>query len=64
MTSSKAKLAAIARYDEKKYDKFLVRVDKEKGGKARIQAAAKSVGRSLNGFVTEAIEEKIARNAK
>ena len=51
--NSKAKIAANARYDDKAYDKFLVRVPK--GQKAAIQAHAQSKGESINGMVNRAI---------
>ena len=57
--ASKAKVDANARYDAKAYDKFLIRVPK--GRKEEIQAYALAQGESLNGYVTKAIEERIAR---
>jgi len=51
--NSQAKIAANARYDDKAYDKFLVRVPK--GQKAAIQAAAEQVGESVNGYVNKAV---------
>ena len=47
------------KYDAKAYDKFLVRVSK--GRKEVIQARADAVGQSLNGYVVQAVEERIER---
>lgn len=58
--ASKAKIAANAKYDDKAYDKFLVRVPK--GQKSSIQAHAEGRSESLNGFVTRAINETIERD--
>lgn len=55
--TSQAKMAANARYDDKAYDKFLVRVPK--GQKAVIQAAADSAGESLNRYVSKAIQARM-----
>ena len=46
-------------YNRNKFDSFLTRVPK--GRKAEIEAHAKAKGKSLNGFVNEAIDEKIQR---
>ncbi len=55
--TSQAKMAANARYDDKAYDKFLVRVPK--GQKAAIQAAAEQVGESINGYVNKAVQARM-----
>jgi predicted HicB family RNase H-like nuclease len=61
--NSAAKLRANAKYDEKAYDKFLMRV--AKGRKAELQAHAADQGESLNKFVNRAIDETVERdNAK
>ena len=57
MPASQAKIKANAKYDAKAYDKFLVRVSK--GRKEAIQARADAVGQSLNGYVVQAVEERI-----
>lgn len=57
--ASKAKVAANARWDAKAYDKFLVRVPK--GRKETIQTAAEDAGQSLNGYVAQAIDERMER---
>ena len=55
--NSKAKLAAVERYNQKTYDKITLRVRKEEAEKIRA-----AVGdRSLNGFILEAIREKIEK---
>jgi len=46
-------------YNKGNYDSFLVRV--KKGEKEVIETHAKARGKSLNGFVNEAIKEKIER---
>jgi len=61
MTVSKAQQAATARYEAKVYDKILVRLPK--GKKEEIQACADARGLSVNGFINEAIEEKLARES-
>lgn len=62
MPTSKAQQKAVTKYDAKTYDKFLVRV--LKGRKEEITAHAQGRGKSLNGFVNEAIDEKINRDMK
>ena len=57
---SKAQLKAVAKYDDKAYDKFLIRVPK--GDKERIQAYAETRAESLNGFVVRAIAEAMERD--
>ena len=55
-TSNKSK----AKYNAKTYDRIQLVVPK--GKKEQIAEFAKSKGRSLNGFVNEAIDEKIERD--
>ena len=57
--ASKAKVSANARYDDKAYDKFLVRIPK--GQKATVQAAAERERESINGYVNKAILARIGR---
>ena len=57
---SKAQQKAIAKYEDKVYDKFLVRVPK--GEKEVIHAHAEARGESLNAFVGRAIKETIERD--
>lgn len=55
--NSQAKIAANARYDDKAYDKFLVRVPK--GQKAAIQSAADQIQESVNGYVNKAVQTRM-----
>lgn len=56
-TSSESK----RKYNEKTYDRIQLVV--KKGKKEEIKAFAESKGYTLNGFVNEAIDEKIQRSA-
>ena len=47
------------RYNAKAYDEIKVRVNK--GRKAEIKSHAENQGKSLNGFINEAIVEKMER---
>lgn len=58
--NSKAKLEAVERYNKKTYDKITVRVRKDEA--ERIRAAVGD--RSLNGFILDAIREKISSEKK
>lgn len=55
MPASKAQQAATARYEEKAYDKVLVRLPK--GQKEIMQAYAEAHSESVNGFINRAISE-------
>lgn len=55
--ASKAQQKAVAKYMKENYDIFQVRMPK--GKKERIRAAAESAGKSLNGYINEAIDEKM-----
>ena len=59
MTVSKAQKAATAKYEAKTYDKELVRLPR--GKKGENESAAKTEGKSVNGFISEAIDEKLQR---
>ena len=48
---------SIKRYEDKAYDKVLVRMPKE-----TIQAHTEHTGQSINGFINEAIDEKMDRD--
>ena len=50
---------SIKRYEDKAYDKVLVRMPK--GKKEVIQAHTEHTGQSINGFINEAIDEKMER---
>lgn len=51
---------SIKRYEDKVYDKVLVRLPK--GQKEAIKAHTASLGKSVNGFINEAIDEKLERD--
>ncbi|MFV0515792.1 MAG: DUF1778 domain-containing protein [Aminipila sp.] len=57
--NSESRLAANRRYDDKAYDKIMIRV--KAGQKERIQQAADNEDKSLNGYIVEAITEKMER---
>ena len=59
---SKAAQKAVAKYENKVYDKFLVRVPK--GRKAEVKTHAESKAESLNGFVNRAIDETVERESE
>lgn len=60
--ASKAQQRAVSKYMKENYDEIKVRV--EKGQKEIIKAHAESQGKSVNGFINEAIEEKMERDKK
>ena len=51
---------SIKRYEDKAYDKVLVRLPK--GQREVIQSFAQSRGESVNGFINAAISEKMERD--
>lgn len=61
MATSKAQQKATAKYMKNNYDEIKTRVPK--GKKAEIQAFAERYGYSLNGFVNEAIDEKMQKSS-
>lgn len=61
MAVTKAQMEATKRFEDKKYDKVLLRMPK--GKKEEIKAYAETCGHSLNSFVNEAIEEKMQKPA-
>ena len=61
MATKEAKQRAVAKYNAKAYDRLEIKV--AKGNKAIIKTHAEQQGKSLNGFVTEAIDEKIERDS-
>ena len=56
---SKAQSQAVNRYAAKTYDRLYPFVPK--GHKAKIQAAADTLGESLNDFIVKAIDERMER---
>ena len=60
--ASKAQQKAVAKYMKNNYDELKVRMPK--GKKDIIKTAAENQGKSINGFINEAIDEKIGRNGE
>ena len=60
--ASKAQQRAVSKYMKENYDEIKVRV--EKGQKEIIKAHAEAQGKSVNGFINEAIEEKMERDKR
>lgn len=61
MPTSKKKLASNARYDEK-CDIIYLKPIKARG--TAIRAAAAASGQSLQGYILQAVEERMAREAR
>lgn len=55
--NSAARIAANNRYTEKTYDRFTFRMRKEET--ESLRAAAAAAGESVNGFILDAVREKI-----
>ena len=55
MSVTKAQKRATAKFENKKYDKILLRV--EKGEKEKIKAFVAEHGESINGFICRIIKE-------
>ena len=62
MPVSKAQQKAVSKYMKENYDVYQIRMPK--GKKEEIKAFAEGVGKSLNKFVNEAIDEKIERDSQ
>lgn len=60
MTVSKAQQKATNKYITKRYDR--INLILPKGKKDEIQTAAQAAGKSVNAFISEAIEEKLKKN--
>lgn len=58
----KTSYASIKKYEDKTYDKFLLRLPK--GQKEHIKGHAESRGESLNGFIQRAINETVLRDTQ
>lgn len=58
--ASKAQQKAVSKYMRENYDEIKVRV--EKGGKDKIKQHAEASVKSLNGYINEAINEKMKRD--
>ena len=57
---SKAQQKAVHKYVRDKYDRINITVPK--GRKTAIQAAADKAGQSINGYVTQAVDERMGRD--
>ena len=55
----KTSYASIKKYEDKTYDKMLLRV--KKGEREKIKAAAEAKGLSVNQFIVGAIEQRLER---
>ena len=60
--NSDARIRANNRYNEKAYDRINIAVPK--GKKEIIQTHAKEQGKSLNGYINEAIDNQMERDKK
>ena len=58
---SKAQQASVNKYIKNKYDRIIITASKQDGVKQRIQAAAKAQSESVNGFILQAVDERIER---
>ncbi len=56
----KTSYESIKKYEDKAYDKILLRLPK--GRKEELKAHAESRGESVNGFINRAIESQIERD--
>lgn len=56
----KTSYESIKKYEDKAYDKILLRLPK--GRKEELKAHAESRGESVNGFINRAIENQIERD--
>ncbi len=59
--NSDARIKANNKYNAKAYDRINLAVPK--GRKEAIQDAATQAGQSLNGYVTQAVDERIERDS-
>lgn len=57
MAYSEAQKRASRKYNESAYDRLYITIPK--GQKERIKQIAEESGKSINGFINEAIEDKI-----
>lgn len=63
--SSQAKIDANARYDKKAYDRVPLRVRRDAEINLDfIRTHAEAMGESVNGFITRAIAETVARDTE
>ena len=59
MPKTEAQIRATRKYDEKKYDRINLLI--EKGKKAEVKAFTEKTGESLNGFIKRAIDDAIEK---
>lgn len=62
MAYSEAQKRATAKYMKENLDEIKIRVPK--GKKAEIKAHADSMGESINGFITRAIDNQISHDSE
>ena len=58
--NSEARIRANNKYNAKAYDRVNIAIPKDR--KEVIQTHAEALGKSINGYVVEAIEEKLSRD--
>ena len=57
-----AQRKAVSKYETANYDKVLLRMPK--GDRDRIKAHADTIGESLNGYILQAVRDRIEREGK
>lgn len=60
MTVSKAQQKAVTKYMKENYDVFQIRMPK--GEKEQIKAKADAAGESLNGYILQAVRDRMERD--
>lgn len=63
MAVTKAQQAATKKFEDKNYDKILLRLRKDTLSKETVQAAAQNAGESLNAYITGAISNRIKQES-
>jgi len=58
--ASKAAQKAVTKYVKEKYDRVVLTMPK--GKRETIKAAADAVGESVNGYISQAVDERMARD--
>lgn len=59
MSVTKAQQAATKKFEDKNYDKVLLRLRKDTLSKETVQTAAQNAGESLNAYITGAIKNRM-----
>lgn len=62
MAVTKAQQAATKKFEDKNYDKVLLRLRKDKLSKESVQAAANKAGESLNAYITGAVINRMKQD--